>query len=107
MVAAAERSKVDRVTTWSAGVSPGLRGVPPALTASGESPTIGYTPQRGSRSDRPRGGGVEIARWYRRAACAVAQSDSALVFGTEGWGFKSLRAYFILATVGVVAFNAK
>ncbi len=24
----------------------------------------------------------------------VAQLDSASVFGTEGWGFESLRAYF-------------
>lgn len=25
---------------------------------------------------------------------SVAQSDRALVFGTKGWGFESLRAYF-------------
>jgi hypothetical protein len=32
------------------------------------------------------------------AACRapVAQLDSASVFGTEGWGFESLRAYFLL-----------
>ena len=27
----------------------------------------------------------------------VAQLDSASVFGTEGWGFESLRAYFFKA----------
>jgi hypothetical protein len=29
----------------------------------------------------------------------VAQLDRAMVFGTIGWGFKSLRAYFIVSHV--------
>src|SRR3954471_10659092 len=54
--------------------------------------------------------GAENIRWYRRAACIarrckyhrrrarvileapVAQLDRASDFGSEGWGFKSLRA---------------
>ena len=38
-----------------------------------------------------------LAETYNGRLCArasVAQLDSASVFGTEGWGFESLRAYF-------------
>jgi hypothetical protein len=33
----------------------------------------------------------------RKRHAPVAQLDRASVFGTEGWGFKSLRAYFALS----------
>ena len=33
---------------------------------------------------------------YTNAYASVAQLDRASVFGTEGWGFESLRVYFSL-----------
>ena len=35
----------------------------------------------------------------KKRHASVAQLDRALVFGTRGWGFKSLRAYFFLTGV--------
>ena len=34
----------------------------------------------------------------QKAFAPVAQLDSASVFGTEGWGFESLRAYILSPT---------
>ena len=34
--------------------------------------------------------------WYTILRASVAQLDRASVFGTEGWGFESLRAYWFL-----------
>ena len=38
---------------------------------------------------------------YTNAYASVAQLDRASVFGTEGWGFESLRAYWLFCSVRV------
>ena len=39
--------------------------------------------------------------WYTIFRASVAQLDRASVFGTEGWGFESLRAYWFVCSVRV------
>ena len=61
---------------------------------------VNLTPQTMPNKVRPEPNEWPIAvlgyACYTNAYASVAQLDRASVFGTEGWGFESLRAYWFL-----------
>ena len=65
---------------------------------------VNLTPQTKPNKVRPEPDGpIAVLGYacYTNAHASVAQLDRASVFGTEGWGFESLRAYWFVCGVRV------